>query len=170
MHPYRENLIFNRRIFGTCMRFEFTLLTAVLIIGTLSAKAQNKGTTEAELMRYTIATDSLKKLTDQFKEASLKIGNDPKITVARQQQLAQTQGDSVKLVQIKATAYERSYLKRVSEKRKQETARFREIYQSLITDYVGDNTFSKVQAQLKTDRKLKHQFDSIMLTLQRKTP
>jgi hypothetical protein len=151
------------------MRITITFLTLFLVL-TFSAKAQKSGVSEAELMRYTIATDSINKLTTQFSEVSLKLANDPKITSERQKQLAQTQGDSTKLAQIKATSYERTYLKRVNKQRTEETKKFREVYQSLITDYVGDNTYSKVKSQLKTDPKLKHRFDSITHTLQPKKP
>ncbi|HET9053539.1 MAG TPA: hypothetical protein VFM90_05165 [Cyclobacteriaceae bacterium] len=132
------------------------------------AKAQSSGVTPPELMRYAIAIDSLEKLTARFNEVSLKLTHDSKITAARQKQLAQTQGDSTKLAQIKATAYERAYLQRVTKQRTAETKKFREAYQSVITDYVGDNTFSKVNSKLKTDAKLKHIFDSVTQTLKRK--
>lgn len=169
MCPYQEKLTFNRRIFGMCMRITIIFLTLILILA-FSAKAQKSGVTGEELMKYAIATDSLNKLSNQFRETSLKLSNDPKIATARQQQLAQTHGDSTKLVQINATVYERAYLKRVNKQLAKETDKFREAYQSLINDYVGGTTFSKVKSQLKIDAKLKHKFDSIIQTLQHKAP
>lgn len=142
----------------------------LFLLLTTGAKAQQNDVTEAELIRYAVATDSLQKLTTRFNDLSLKLANDPKITPARQKQLAQTQGDSTKLAQIKATAYERAYMQRVTRQRAAETKKFRETYQSVITDYVGDNTFSKVNSQLRTDTRLKHKFDSITQTLKSKKP
>lgn len=151
------------------MRKIITFFALFLMLTSL-AKARQTVVTEAELMRYTVATDSLDKLTTRFNDVSLKLANDPKITPTRQKQLAQTQGDSTKLAQIKATSYERAYMQRITRQRAAETKKFREAYQSLITDYVGDNTFSKVNSQLKTDVRLRHKFDSIKQTLRSKTP
>jgi hypothetical protein len=169
MGPYPEKLTFSRRKFGMYRTMKI-ILTATLIVVTSLVKAQNTGITESELVKYAIATDSLKKLTDQYKYTSLKIANDPKISPVRQQQLAQTQGDSLKLVQAKATAYEKAYLKRVRDARNLETSNFRNAYSSLVNDYVGSDTFSKVMTRLKTDPQLRHKFDSITNTLQRKKP
>lgn len=152
------------------MKLRITFLTVLLIAGVQLIQAQNTKVTDAELMKYAIATDSLKKLTEQFNQANLKGISDPKITAARQQQLAQTQGDSLKLVQIKATPYEKAYLKKVREQRYRESSRFKDTYSALINDYVGSDLYTKVSVQLRNDARLKHKFDSITATFPRKKP
>lgn len=171
MYPFWEKAIFNRRIFGP-MTVRFTFLTALLITATYLAKAQTApaAVTDEELVRYAVATDSLKKLTEQFNQASIKANHDPKIAAARQQQLAQTQGDSLKLVQIKATPYEKAYLKKVRDQRYRESARFRNNYSALINDYVGTDAYTKISVQLRNDPKLRHRLDSVTATLNKKKP
>lgn len=152
------------------MKSRIIFLTVLLIAGVQLTQAQNTKVTDAELMKYAIATDSLKKLTEQFNQASLRATNDPKISAARQQQLARTQGDSLKLVQLKATAYEKAYLKKVREQRYRESSKFRDNYSALINDYVGSDLYTKVSVQLRNDAQLKHKFDSITATLPKKKP
>jgi len=166
MYRFQEKPIFNRRLFGT-MRLKITFLTALLTTGTLIAQAQIK---DEELVKYAIATDSLRKLTEQFNQASIKASHDPKIPAARQTQLAQTQGDSLKLVQIKATAYEKAYLKKVRDQRYKQSSKFRDNYSALINDYVGSDLYTKITVQLRSDAKLKHKLDSVTATLTKKKP
>lgn len=142
----------------------FASTTALLV------QAQTTKVTKDELRKYAIASDSLRKLTEQFSQVSLKTVNDPKIPVTRQQQLAQTQGDSLKLVQIKATPYEKAYLKKVRQQRYLESSAFRDKYAAVINDYVGSDLYTRITSQLKNDRALKHQYDSITSTLTRKKP
>lgn len=158
------------------MKFRITFLTVLLITGAQLLRAQTTqppakvNVTEAELLKYAIATDSLKKLTEQFNQASIKATNDPKITAARQQQLTQAQGDSLKLAQLKVTPYEKAYLKKVREKRYSESSKFRNNYAALINDYVGTDTYTKITVQLRTDTRLQHKLDSVTATLNKKKP
>lgn len=150
------------------MNLKITFFTGCMVAATIAARGQNTSVTDAELLKYVIASDSIKKLTEHFNQASLKITQDPKIPAARQQQLAQAQGDSLKLAQLKATAYEKAYLKKVKEKRAEETNEFRNHYAALINDYLGSDLYTKVTMQLRSDVKLKHKYDSIAATRVRK--
>lgn len=152
------------------MKLKITFLAVLMITGGLFAQAQTKKITDDELVRYAVASDSLKKITERFNQASLKTSNDPKIPAARQQQLVQTQGDSLKLAQLKATPYEKAYLKKVRDNRYKESSKFRDSYASLINDYVGSDLYTRITTESRTDKKLKHKLDSISATLVKKKP
>lgn len=152
------------------MKLKITFLAVLMITGGLFAHAQTKKITDDELVRYAVASDSLKKITERFNQANLKASNDPKIAAARQQQLIQAQGDSLKLAQLKATPYEKAYLKKVRDNRYKESSKFRDTYASLINDYVGSDLYTRITAESRTDKKLKHKLDSISATLIKKKP
>lgn len=160
MCPYQENPIFNQRIFGTCMKMKITFL-AILFIAGLSAKAQKSDSvTSTELNRYAIMMDSLETLKKNRAQISAKLAKgNAKITAARYTQLLPIVDDQKKLTAAKATPDEISYVKDALKTLTAEGQKFSSIFTSLMSEYVGYDTYNKVKQAVESDPKVKSRLE-----------
>lgn len=160
MCSFRENIIFNRRIFGMCMRIKFTFLTVLIFTG-ISAKGQQADSiTNEELNRYAVMMDSLEALKKQRNDLSIKFakGNE-KITAARYQQLLPIIDDQKKLADSKASLNEVTYVKKALTDLTEEGKKFQIAFTSLMSEYVGYDTYSKVRKAISINPKVKARYE-----------
>jgi Asp-tRNA(Asn)/Glu-tRNA(Gln) amidotransferase C subunit len=128
-----------------------------------SASAQDKEITDEELARYVITMDSVAALTEQIKQVITElVTNNPAISAARYNELSRIAGDSVKLVEAKATPEEIRALKEITAKRDAETRKLQETFNKLATEYVGAATYNKIRNALRTDSALKARYEAMM--------
>lgn len=160
MCPYQENPIFNRIIFGTCMKIKITFL-AILLTAGLCAKAQKRDSvTNAELNRYAVMMDSLETLKKNRAQISAKLAKgNTKITPARYTQLLPIVEDQKKLAAAKATPDEISYVKDALKTLTAEGQKFSSTFTSLMSEYVGYDTYNKVKQAVDSDPKVKSRLE-----------
>ena len=119
--------------------------------------------TDEELKRYVVALDSIDVLKNQLTSAMNKIakGNE-NISAQRYALLAPMASDPVKLSNSKASPSEIEYVKRAMIIQRDETAKFQQAYQSIISNYVGDGVFGKVRQALTVDTVLQKRYNSLL--------
>ncbi len=138
-------------------------LISVLFILVSSSYAQK--ITLDELKRYAVTLDSIETLKNQLTGTINKLSKgNAKISAQRYNILIQIANDATKLTEAKATPEEIAYVKRAGVIQNEETVKFQKAYQSLISNYVGDQVFGKVRYALKSDTILQHKYDSLVLT------
>jgi hypothetical protein len=142
---------------------KFFLLFSLLTFVVTSSNAQK--VTVDELKRYAIAMDSIETLKNHltFTVNKLSKGN-ANVSAQRYTVLIQIANDAAKLAEAKATPEEIAYVKRAVSIQNEETIKFQKAYQSLISNYVGDQDFGKVRYALKSDTILQHKYDSLVVT------
>jgi oligoendopeptidase F len=135
-------------------------ITALLLVSTLS----NAQVTDTELKSYIMVIDSIKTLKDQLtaKMNQLATGNG-KVSPGRFNSLMPIIENQTKLADLKATPEEIAYVKKAAAIRDEETRKFQQAYQSLITNDIGNDVFTKVRNALKSDTTLKKRYDSLMV-------
>jgi hypothetical protein len=80
----------------------------------------------------------------------------------RYNELSKIASDEAKLAEAKATPEEIAFLKEVAEKKKTETLKINQAFQSLAKDYLGAATYNKVKKALAADATLKAKYDSLI--------
>jgi hypothetical protein len=118
--------------------------------------------TNEELKKYIITMDSIETLKNQLTVSmnNLSKGNS-KISAERFNTLMPIITNEAKLTEAKATADEIVYVKKAVAIREEETRKFQNAYQSLISGYMGSESFTKVRNGLKSDATLKKKYDSL---------
>ncbi|CAN0498550.1 unnamed protein product, partial [Phaeothamnion confervicola] len=117
--------------------------------------------TNAELNRYAVMMDSLDVLKKQRSEISSKVSKgNTKITAARYQQLLPIIDDPKKLEAAKATAEEIAYVKKAIASLTEEGKKFQTAFSSLMSEYVGYETYNKVRKAISTDPNVKTRYEA----------
>lgn len=138
----------------------FITLISLILVSTLS----NAQVTDTDLKKYVLVMDSIETLKSQmtYKINKLATGNS-KISPARFNALMPIVNDQAKLTEVKATPEEIAYVKKAANIRDEETIKFQQTFQSLIINYMGSDSFTKVRNALKSDTVLKKKYDSLMV-------
>jgi hypothetical protein len=144
------------------MKSIFVFVIACLAGGT--AHSQNQTVSSEELAKYVTAMDSVNKLTAAVKDTITEMVKKNKaVSANRYNELSKIIGDETKLASAKATPEEIAFVKQVTQRKEEETAKINQTFQSLAKDYVGAATFNKVKKALSADPKLKAKYDSLLL-------
>lgn len=144
------------------MRAKYFLIT-VLSLTTITAFSQDATVSEEELTKYATVMDSVAEmsvvvqatLSDMVKESEVMNGT-------RYNELSKIATDEAKLAEAKATPEEIAFLNEVAEKKKTETLKINQAFQSLAKDYLGAATYNKVKKALAADAELKVKYDSLI--------
>ena len=136
----------------------------VLLIAMCALTCVQAQITNEELKKYIITMDSIETLKNQLTVSmnNLSKGNS-KISSERFTTLMPIITNEAKLTEAKATPEEIAYVKKAVAIRDEETRKFQNAYQSLISNYMGSETFTKVRNGLKSDATLKRKYDSLMV-------
>lgn len=144
------------------MRAKYFLITVLSLI-TITAFSQDATVSEEELTKYATVMDSVAEmsvvvqatLSDMVKESEVMNGT-------RYNELSKIATDEAKLAEAKATPEEIAFLNEVAEKKKTETLKINQAFQSLAKDYLGAATYNKVKKALAADAELKVKYDSLI--------
>jgi hypothetical protein len=144
------------------MRAKFLFIAAFSFIAVTSF-AQDAVVSDEELTKYATVMDSVTEmsiavqttLNDMVKESEVMNGT-------RYNELSKIASDEAKLAEAKATPEEIAFLKEVAEKKKTETLKINQAFQSLAKDYLGAATYNKVKKALAADATLKAKYDSLI--------
>ena len=137
----------------------FTIFFFLLISSTSSFSQQ---ISDAELKKYIVTMDSLEVFKNQLTATINNLSKNSKISSDRFNKLMSAINDQTKLTELKATPDEITQTKKMMSIRNEETMKFQKTYQALISDYLGQDVFTKVRNGLKTDGGLKRKYDSLM--------
>ncbi len=144
------------------MRAKFLFITVFSFIA-ISSFSQDAIVSEEELTKYATVMDSVTEmsiavqttLNDMVKESEVMNGT-------RYNELSKIASDEAKLAEAKATPEEIAFLAEVAEKKKTETLKINQAFQSLAKDYLGAATYNKVKKALAADAALKAKYDSLI--------
>ena len=138
------------------------IFTVILFTGVVTY-VQAQEITMDELKKYVVVMDSIETLKTNLTVSmnNLSKGN-AQISSNRFNTLMPLINNEAKLTEAKATPEEIAYVMKAVAIRNEETMKFQQTYQSLINDYLGQATFSKVRNGLKSDTKLKKAYDSLI--------
>lgn len=136
----------------------------LLTIFTLTSALSSAQVSDLELKKYVVVMDSITTLKNHLtaKMNDLATSNS-KISPSRFNALMPVIDNQVRLTELKATPDEIAIIKKVAAVRDEETRKFQQTYQSLITGYIGSDVFTKVRNGLKSDTTLKKKYDSLMV-------
>lgn len=153
----------NRMRYTITIKMKLTTLITLTALTLIFSTGQAQISTE-ELKKYIITMDSIETLKNQLTISinNLSKGNS-KISAERFNTLMPIINNEVKLTEAKATPEEIAYVKKAVATREVETRKFQNAYQSLISGYMGSETFTKVRNGLKSDATLKRKYDSLMV-------
>ncbi|MDZ7650649.1 MAG: hypothetical protein U5K54_27860 [Cytophagales bacterium] len=140
------------------MRAKFFLSTVLCLITILSF-SQEATVSEEELTKYATVMDSINEMTivvqatlsDMVKDSEVMNGT-------RYNEISQIIDDKAKLDEAEATPEEIAFVNEVAKKKKEETLKINQAFQSLAKDYLGAATYNKVKKALSTDLELKKQY------------
>lgn len=144
------------------MRAKFLFITVFSFIA-ISSFPQDAIVSEEELTKYATVMDSVAEmsiavqitLNDMVKESEVMNGT-------RYNELSKIASDETKLAEANATPEEIAFLAEVAEKKKTETLKINQAFQSLAKDYLGAATYNKVKKALAADATLKTKYDSLI--------
>jgi hypothetical protein len=144
------------------MRAKFLFITVFSFIA-ISSFSQDAIVSEEELTKYATVMDSVAEmsiavqitLNDMVKESEVMNGT-------RYNELSKIASDETKLAEANATPEEIAFLAEVAEKKKTETLKINQAFQSLAKDYLGAATYNKVKKALAADATLKTKYDSLI--------
>lgn len=144
------------------MRAKFLFITIFSFIA-VTTFAQDATVSEEELTKYATVMDSVAEmslavqttLSDMVKGSEVMNGT-------RYNELSKIASDETKLAEANATPEEIAFLAEVAEKKKTETLKINQAFQSLAKDYLGAATYNKVKKALAADATLKAKYDSLM--------
>lgn len=144
------------------MRAKYFLIT-VLSLTAITAFSQDAIVSEEELTKYATVMDSVAEmsvavqatLSDMVKESEVMNGT-------RYNELSKIATDEAKLAEAKATPEEIAFLNEVAEKKKTETLKINQAFQSLVKENLGAATYNKVKKALAADAALKAKYDSLV--------
>jgi len=159
MARYPEKLIFNRRIFGTCMRMKIIFLGVLLTALVVTTNAQKPDSvTREEMTKYVVMMGSVEMWKRIMSETNVKLakGNE-KITAARYNTLLPLLDDQKKLSDAKASPDEISYLKKSMEIRIKNAQNFSAVFTSLLAT-TGEATYKKVSKAVASDPKVRERY------------
>ncbi|MBL7876862.1 MAG: hypothetical protein JNL53_14435 [Cyclobacteriaceae bacterium] len=149
------------------MRAKFFLST-VLCLTTFFSFAQDTAVSEEELTKYATVMDSINEMTlavqatlsDMVKESEVMNGT-------RYNEISKIIDDPTKLNEAQATPEEIAFVNAVAEKKKEETVKINQAFQSLAKDYLGASTYNKVKKALSTDPELRKQYDALISEMEK---
>lgn len=136
----------------------FTIFFSLLII---SVPVFSQEISNDELKKYIITMDSLEVLKNQLTTTINNLSKNSKISSDRFNKLMPVINDQTKLTELKATPDEIAETKKMISIRNEETMKFQKTYQTLISDFLGQDVFTKVRNGLKSDSGLKKKYDSL---------
>ncbi len=144
------------------MRAKYFLITVLCLI-TIPSFSQDAIVSDEELTKYATVMDSVAEmsaavqaaLSDMVKESGVMSGT-------RYNELSKIASDEAKLAEAKATPEEIAFLNEVAEKKKTETLKINQAFQSLVKENLGGATYNKVKKALAADAALKAKYDSLI--------
>lgn len=144
---------------ATNMKFSILIVLTTLTLITTAGQAQ---ISNEELKKYIVTMDSIETLKNNLSVSmnNLSKGNS-KVSSERFNTLMPIITNEAKLAEAKATAEEIAYVKKAVAIRDEELRKFQHTSQSLINNYMGSETFTKVRNSLKSDAALKRKYDSL---------
>lgn len=127
------------------------------------AFGQTDSVSDDELHKYAVVMDSIDVMKQQLLDSMTEmVQHNPKITAERYNELNTIIGDSLKLVDAKATPDEITAVKEIVSFRNDGQANLNKVFQSLAQDYLGASTYYKVKKALSSDGALKEKYDSML--------
>lgn len=153
------------------MKARSILVPFILLFTITVAFSQETTVSDEELTKYATAMDSINEMSADVKimiTDMVKNGN--VMTATRYNEISKIINDETKLGEAKATPEEISFVKEVSAKKDEESAKINLAFQSLAKDYVGAATYNKVKKALASDSELKGKYDSLMTEMAKDNP
>lgn len=153
-------------LFYTLVNFQnfmkLNTLITVFILTAITANGQSQEVSMDELKKYIHTMDSIETLKNNLTVKMNKLSKGNKdVSTSRYHEIFPIINNQAKLTEVKATPAEITYVKKAVAIRDEETKKFQLSYQSLINDYLGQKTFSKVRNSLKADPNVKKAYDSL---------
>ncbi len=144
------------------MRAKFFLST-IFSLMVITSYSQDAAVSEEELTKYATVMDSVTEMSIEV-QATLNtmVKESEVMTGARYNELSKIVSNEAKLAEAAATPEEIAFMKEVAEKKKTETLKINQAFQSLAKDYLGAATYNKVKKALVSDAVLKQKYDSLI--------
>jgi predicted nuclease with TOPRIM domain len=165
--------ISNQKLLTMKLGYKPFCLAAAILIGcatTVSAQRVSASITDDQLKQYALVMDSINYLTEQLKnKLTALIKNNPKITEARYNQLAQLGNDQEKLKEAKTTPDELAALQEINQKRNEESIKLSEALKYLTTVKLDPTTYNTIRNAVKSDPEVKARYDKILADLKKKS-
>jgi Ca2+-binding EF-hand superfamily protein len=144
------------------MKAKFFLSTVFSLIA-IASYSQDASVSEEELTKYATVMDSISEMTINFQSSiSTMVKESEAITGTRYNELSKIISDEAKLTEAKATPEEIAFIKGMAEKKKEETSKINQAFQTLVKENLGAATYNKVKKALATDTTLKQKYDSLI--------
>jgi uncharacterized protein YpuA (DUF1002 family) len=142
------------------------MVVFAMFLTSASFAQDDKTVSDEELQKYAVAMDSIETLKQNLISVITDlVENNPKVTAGRYNELSKIINDSTKLVETSATDEEVNAIKEIVARKKEETDKINEVFQSLAKDYIGASTYNKVRSALKSDAELKTKYDALLAKL-----
>ena len=144
------------------MRAKYFLITVFSLI-TITSFSQDATVSEEELTKYATVMDSVTEMTIAVQATLSDMVKDSEVmNGTRYNELSKISTDEAKLAEANATPEEIAFLAEVAGKKKEETLKINQAFQSLAKDYLGAATYNKVKKALAADAELKAKYDSLI--------
>jgi hypothetical protein len=144
------------------MRAKYFLITVFSLI-TIASFSQDATVSEEELTKYATVMDSINEMTIAVQTTlSDMVKGSEVMNGTRYNELSKIAADEAKLAEAKATPEEIAFLTEVAGKKKEETLKINQAFQSLVKENLGGATRNKVKKALAADAELKAKYDSLI--------
>jgi hypothetical protein len=144
------------------MRAKYFLITVFSLI-TIASFSQDATVSEEELTKYATVMDSINEMTIAVQTTlSDMVKGSEVMNGTRYNELSKIAADEAKLAEAKATPEEIAFLTEVAGKKKEETLKINQAFQSLVKENLGGATYNKVKKALAADAELKAKYDSLI--------
>jgi hypothetical protein len=147
------------------MSTKYFLITALSLF-TITSFSQDATVSEEELTKYATVMDSISEMTLGVQETIAEMVKESEVMKGtRYNELSKIISDQAKLAAAKATPEEIAFLNQVAEKKKEETLKINQAFQSLVKENLGAATYNKVKKALASDAALKQKYDALIQEL-----
>lgn len=141
-------------------RFFYFLL--VLVLTPVGTQAQDGVITDEDLKKYVIALDSIEHMKAHLVEViSTLVKENKNISGARYNELSKLADDETKLAAAGATVEEIEFVKTITARKNEETAKINSTFQSLAKDYIGAKMYNAIRKALKDDEGVKTRYEAL---------
>ncbi|MBX2941377.1 MAG: hypothetical protein KF860_03450 [Cyclobacteriaceae bacterium] len=148
------------------MKIKVLFLFLMMSMMTKIAVAQDDAIADEDLKKYAVAMDSIENMkTHLIETITDMVKSNEEVSASRYNELSKIIDNEAKLAEVGATEEEIAFIKSVTAKKEEETAKINEAFQSLAVDYIGAKTYNAVKKALKEDEALKAKYDAMISEL-----
>lgn len=150
-------------------------LIASIVVGFLTTAAfsqsQQTTVTDEELKKYVMVIDSVNELSASVRIMIAEmVKNESTVSASRYNELSKMNGDSLKLVGANATPEEIAFMRKVAERKEQETQQINATFQKLAKEVATVPVFNKVKKAIASDPAVKARYDSLLAEMSKDNP